>query len=153
MKSNRLFPILAFFILLSCGKLEESDIPSTMVNLTLDLTYADKELLTITAHKVYTTKDINTSASEAVGFGGVMVYHSTTGYVAFDIACPYELKSSIVVKAEDLSLTATCPKCGSVYDLENYGTPVSGPSADNPARKRLRLYNTGISGNKIYVRN
>ncbi|MDD2436195.1 MAG: (2Fe-2S)-binding protein [Massilibacteroides sp.] len=151
---NRLFPIIASFIFLSCGELEDSDIPSTYVNLTLDLTYEDKELNTVTAHKIYTTKDINTSQQEAVGFGGIIVYHSTlNGYVAYDIACPYELNANTVVTAEEFSLTATCPKCGSVYDLENGGRPLSGPSAENPGRKRLRIYSTTKVGNKIYVSN
>jgi nitrite reductase/ring-hydroxylating ferredoxin subunit len=154
MKFNRLFFIVAFLVLLSCGELEDSDIPSAYVYLVLDLTYEDKALNTVTAHKIYTEKDINTSQQEAVGFGGVIVYHSTlNGYVAYDIACPYELNAKTVVEAEDLSLTATCPKCGSVYDLENGGAPQSGPSAEKPGRKRLRIYSTTKVGDKIYVRN
>lgn len=154
MKTNRLFFLIPISFLLACGSTEYSDIPSTPVNLTLYLSDKDKELNSVTAHKIYTKKNINTSQQEYAGFGGVVVYHTTqiNVYNAYDISCPYETKQDVVINIEQFSTTATCPNCGSVFNLEN-GAPISGPSAENPGRKRLRIYSTILSGDKIYVRN
>ncbi|MDD4514858.1 hypothetical protein [Massilibacteroides sp.] len=155
MKTKRLSFLILSLFLFSCGDSEYSDIPYSLVNLTLHLSDTDKELNTMTAHKIYTKNDINTSLKEAVGFGGVVVYHSSYSsgtYKAYDIACPYELKQDVVINIEPYSSTGTCPICGSAYDLES-GAPISGPSSENPKGKRLRIYSTMVSGDKIYVGN
>lgn len=155
MKIKR-FPFFVFIlVLLSCGKTEQPDIPSWPVNLTIHLGDVDKELNSVLAHKIFTTNDINTSLNERVGFGGVLVYHSSNGFLAYDAACPYEINKDIRIKVDDNAITATCPKCGSTYSLDAGGAPVSGPSSENPERKRLRqFYNVAsISGNKIQIWN
>lgn len=155
MKANRLtFLILALF-LLACGKTEYSDIPSTSVNLTLDLAFKDKELNSILAHKIYTKNDINTSFREYVGYGGVLVFHGTSGFLAYDAACPYEIDPKIIVHVDSTGVSATCSKCGSQFSLEAGGAPMSGPSTEDPGRKRLRqFYNiTNLPDNKIRITN
>lgn len=155
MKTNRLTFLIFALFLLACGKTEYSDIPSTRVSLTLDLTFKDKELNSILSHKIYTLKDINTSLNERVGFGGVLVYHSASGFLAFDAACPYEINPDVIVHVDSSGLSASCSKCSSQFSLEAGGAPVSGPSTEDPGRKRLRqFYNiTTLTGNKIYISN
>lgn len=154
MKTNRLTFLICALFLFACGKEEYSDIPSMPVNLTLDLTFEDKELNNVLAYKIYTKNDINI-LRERVGFGGVLVYHSTSGFIAFDAACPYEINPETRVKVDATNLTATCPKCSSQFSLEAGGAPISGPSTEDPGRKRLRqFYNVvTLAGNKIYVSN
>lgn len=155
MKTNRPILLLFALLLLSCGKTEYSDIPSRPVSLTLDLTFKDKELNSVLAHRIYTINDINTSQREYVGFGGVLVYHSSVGFVAFDAACPYEVDPNTRVQVDSTGISATCPKCGSTYSLEAGGAPISGPSTENPERKRLRQFHNiaTLAGNKIHISN
>lgn len=154
MRISRLLSFVCILCLLSCGKEEYSDIPSTPVNITLYLGDKDKELNAILAHKIITKNDINTSQREYAGFGGVLVYHHSNGtFQAFDIACPYEIKANTTIKVDPEGITATCPKCGSKFDLESFGGPISGPSVDNPGRKRLRPYIASQSGNIIRITN
>ncbi len=155
MKTNRLACLIFALFLLACGKDEYSDIPNAYVNLTLDLTFEDRELNAMMAHKIYTKENVNTSQREAVGFGGVVVYHSsyTQGvFHAYDIACPHESKQNITINIEPYSGTGMCPVCKSVYDLET-GSPISGPSSENPTGKHLRAYRIISSGNKIHISN
>ena len=154
-KTKRLPFFVFILVLLSCGKTEQPDIPSRPVNLTIHLGDKDKELNSILASKIYTEKDINTSLNERAGFGGVLVYHSSNGFLAFDAACPYEIDQNTRIKVDSNAITATCPKCGSTYSLDAGGVPISGPSSEYPERKRLRqFYNVAqLSGNKIQVWN
>lgn len=77
------------------------------------------------------------------GFGGVLLYGvgSTAAFpgtdtsqawpytpVAFDMACPVEVKPDIVVYVDDMRMEAVCPVCGSRYSLEAGGSPVAGPA-------------------------
>lgn len=51
--------------------------------------------------------------------------------VAYDLACPYEAKSSVRITFDSDQMKARCQTCGSVYEiLTNYGYPISGPSAE-----------------------
>lgn len=153
MKTNRLAFLIFAMFLLACGKEEYSDIPSRRVSLTLDLTFEDKELNNVLAHKIYTVDNINTSQRDYVGYGGVLVYHSISGFIAFDAACPYEIDPKIRVGVDPTNLTVTCPKCGSQFSLEAGGVPIAGPSTENPGNKRLRQFVTRLAGNKIYISN
>lgn len=154
MRINRLLLLVGILCLLSCGKTEYSDIPYTRVSLTLYLGDKDRTLNDVYANKIITHKEINTSQNESAGFGGVMVYHhSSLLFLAYDIACPYEINANTTIAVDDGGLTATCPKCGSVYDLETYGNPVSGPSTESPGKKRLRQYSVIQSGDILRVTN
>lgn len=155
MKINRFSILIISLVLFACGKTAYSDIPSYRVSLTLDLMFKDKELNSVLAHKIYTEQDINKAQNEYVGFGGVLVYHSVNGFLAFDAACPYEVDRNTRIRVDESGLSATCPKCGSQYSLEAGGAPVSGPSTENPDRKRLRQYFnvTQLSDGKIYISN
>lgn len=151
-KLNRLVFLVITLLILGCGKTEYSDVPSGFVNLTLYLGDKDKELNAVLSYKIFTHENINTSQREAAGFGGVIVYHSVNGFVAFDIACPYEVNAKTTIIVNPDNLTASCPKCESKYSLD-FGAPMSGPSTENPERKRLRPYKVMKTGDKIYIGN
>jgi nitrite reductase/ring-hydroxylating ferredoxin subunit len=150
---KRLLYCLLALALNSCDETYTSSIPYSQVYLELDLTFEDKDLASLSAYKIYTSGNINQSV-EKTGFGGVLVYHGISGagtdaYYAFDTACPHEANRSVTVEVDGEHLHATCPECGSKYDLLfGLGNPVSGP-----AREELRSYQVVLSGNKIYVRN
>lgn len=143
-------------ICLSCAKTIETRIPYRPVNLELDLTYQDKALNAIQAHKTYTQQHID-QANERTGFGGVLVFHGLSGsgtdaFYAFDAACPYEASTQVLVEVDDAAVNAVCPKCGSQFELLNgLGNPVAGPSAEE--KQALQRYVVNRDGNKIYIHN
>ena len=85
--------------------------------------------------------------TDMIGFGGILVYTGFDGeYYAFDMACPYESKSTIKVFPNDVG-QAVCKECGSVYDI-GYG--IGNPSS-GPADEVLKRYKTSISGDVLYI--
>lgn len=70
------------------------------------------------------------SVAEATGFGGIMLVADPLGeYLAFDLACPVEVKPDIRVvydTSSDKAGIVKCPKCGSTYDIYSHGTPIGG---------------------------
>lgn len=152
-KLKKIFPLLIAFILLSCTDTMESSIPDRTVYLELNIDYQDKVLNEIQGYKIYTSSNVD-QAGEETGFGGVLVYHgiSTTGddaFYAFDAACPYEAISSITIEVDDDAVYATCPECGSKYELLNgLGNPVEGP-----CEEYLKQYTVTTSGSTVYVYN
>jgi nitrite reductase/ring-hydroxylating ferredoxin subunit len=151
---KRIFFICCLLLLshLSCTDEQDNRIPLYPVYLNLDLTYKDKELKTIPSYKEYTDKNINHTQKEKRGFGGVLVVHTMFGeYVAFDRACPHEAQANIVVEVDEGDITfATCPQCGSKYEIGLLGT---GSPHEGVSEYGLRRYNTIISGDKLYIRN
>jgi hypothetical protein len=114
---KHLLVCLLALLLNACGKAHISSIPDRPVYLELDLTFEDKDLLPVSAYKIYTSKNIHLEV-ERVGFGGVLVYHgiSASGsdaYYAFDAACPYKVNSSVTLEVDDDHLYAVCPQCQS----------------------------------------
>jgi hypothetical protein len=128
-----LFVGLAF----SCGEEIYSTIPYAPVNLLLNLDFADNALNANLSYEVITQQRI---ASDKLGFGGILVINGNgvenANLYAFDLACPVEAQRNIRIVADNLSspsasiqtaITATCPKCGAVYNIANgYGSPQSG---------------------------
>lgn len=72
------------------------------------------------------------SALSATGFGGVLLVGDLHGQpVAYDLACPVECRSDVLIKVDAQALNAECPVCHSTYDLiTNYGYPLSGKAAE-----------------------
>lgn len=152
---KRIFLICCILLLfhLSCTDEYDNRIPLYPVKLNLDLTYKDKELKAILSYKEYTDKNINHTQNEKRGFGGILVVHTTNNenqYVAFDRACPHEAQANIVVEVDEDVRFATCPQCGSKYEIGILGT---GGLHEGISEYGLRRYNTILSGNMLYVRN
>lgn len=70
------------------------------------------------------------NANTYTGFGGVLLVTDIEGYpIAYDLACPVEVKRDVRVVYDTENLNVHCPVCGSVYDVnELNGSPVSGPA-------------------------
>ena len=119
------------------------------VHLRLDLTFKDKELKAIPSYKIYTEENINQMIGERAGHAGVLVVHNMYGeYMSFDLTCPVEMDKNIKVSVNDEILYATCPKCGTKYDIGfNKGIP------ETKEKSPLIPYKIGPSGNALTVSN
>jgi nitrite reductase/ring-hydroxylating ferredoxin subunit len=141
--------------IVGCKDNIQSSIPDYPVYLQLNLTaqyptfkYNPLQFLTF-------VKGISTdiTANESTGFGGIVVCTGMTfddygniEYYAFDMACPYEVKSAVKVHPNSES-NLVCDKCGSVFDIKSgSGMPTSGP-----AKEFLKKYRTSLSGDVLYV--
>ncbi len=89
--------------------------------------------------------------SEFTGFGGVVLICDPIGtYHAYDLACPVECKANVRIEWETGTTQAGimyCPKCGSRYDVYNYGTAVSGPALED--HYGLQPYNVYVGNTTL----
>lgn len=116
----------------SCEVNRDTTIPEMPVSLTIDIMRDAPELNVIGGFKEFVKP---ATIYQYLGFGGILVFRSfDDSFVAFDLACPHEIKRDVRVEC-DMSGIATCPKCGSTYDVGyGSGTPRSGAAA-YPLRK------------------
>ena len=65
-----------------------------------------------------------------VGTPAVMDMSGRFPLTAYDLVCPHCYETSAITRpvAFDGETQMTCPRCGSSYDLNNGGMPVSGPA-------------------------
>lgn len=89
------------------------------------------------------------TALTATGFGGVLlVCDVNNDYLAYDLACPYEMTYNVRVAVDPATQRAVCPKCHSEYEVYmNYGHPYSGPAAEYGYG--LKLYNVVVTPSAI----
>lgn len=84
----------------------------------------------------------------ATGYGGVLLIAGmdpfsgeTLAPLAYDLACPVEMKADIRVEIEGEMYDAVCPQCGSHYDVVmGGGSPKSGIAAAGDHKYGLRRY-------------
>ena len=137
--------LLSATILLStvcCARIDDHRIPSVPVNIQFT-TQGMWDTYGVTGamqHKRFIKKvDGNVpsnfpySVATYTGYGGVLLVSDIFGNaLAFDLACPYEVKPDIRVTIDEDAHDAVCPVCGSTYDVFNgYGRPTSGPAAQH----------------------
>lgn len=99
------------------------------------------------------------SQQSATGFGGVLLiggmdpFTTTTNLpLAYDLACPVEMKSDVRVEIEGELYEAVCPECGSHYDVTMAGgAPISGPAATGSKKYGLRRYQCLPTGQGGYL--
>ena len=148
MKSLSKFHLILLYVTLSFGSCRDniqSAIPDYPVSLQLNLTSTYPTFRNSYNKSLTFTKGV--SVTDRVGFGGILVYTGFDGtYSAFDMACPYEIKSTVRVYPNDIG-QAVCEKCGSVFDI-GYG--IGNPSA-GPAKEALKRYKTSLSGDILYI--
>lgn len=79
-----------------------------------------------------------------LGYGGVLIYRDMDEKIhACDLACPVEASRSILVNVK--MPFATCPSCGSKFDLTfGFAAPCEGP-----AKETLKQYNAIDNGSAI----
>lgn len=88
-----------------------------------------------------------TSVLDRWGYGGIVVYVSLGGYVAFDLGCPYCAAHGIKSPCEMDGISAVCPICGEEYELAlGYATPQKGIS-----KETLRPLNCMPQGDKLVI--
>jgi nitrite reductase/ring-hydroxylating ferredoxin subunit len=121
---------------LSCKKENTQQIPYVSVNLTLSA----NELLQI---------PLSSTKSYPGGNDSIYIFHADLNtYNAYDRLCTYfPNDTSRIVTDVAGGTTATCPRCGSKYELI-FGSIIKGP-----ARYPLRQYQTTVLGGRLYVTN
>ena len=147
---KKILSLIFLFCALSCTKTEHDYFPNWPVNLELDLSFEDKELNGVMSYKAYIAGETPGLATmERTGLGGVLVYHSVDGFFAYDLACPKEMNSSVLLRMDKDAIYAVCPKCGSKFNVfEGYGSLVEGV-----ADQGMKRYKVIPNGNKLYIRN
>lgn len=85
----------------------------------------------------------------AGGYGGIVVLNTGYSYVAYDVTCPYEVSTQCKITIEASNVIATCPCCGTQYNLMD-GSMMLGTG---PGTEPLRPYGVTQSGGYLYVSN
>ena len=146
---------LFVFLICSCDKFEESNIPFARVYLELDFRFQDKDIVGVFQHKSITKPR---KAFESTGFAGVLVVcgldpvNASTTYYAYDLCCPHESRQNIKIIPSDDG-RATCPECKTIFDIGNgTGTPIKGVS-QYPLRRYHVLPKPGGGSQEMIVVN
>ena len=147
MKKLILF-ISLLFCTVSCGDSFESSIPDVgRFSFEVDLLQAQFQSIRLPGCFVPVTKNEH---YVRLGFGGLIIGNSYyNGYCAYDAACPVEASRDVIVELTNDGLgKAVCPKCGTIYDLNNYGAP------NGVGTEYLKDYRVIVqSQDKLYVSN
>jgi len=132
----------------SCNDNVQSTIPDYPVYIELNLTTAPYNTFKNSYNHFFYFKTLTgLPVTSRIGYGGIIVCTGFEGaYYAFDMACPYEAKSTIRVYPNDIG-QAVCEKCGSVFDI-GYG--IGNPSS-SPAKETLKRYRASLSGDILYI--
>lgn len=82
------------------------------------------------------------AATDTCGYGGVVVFVSMNGFIAYDLACPYCAGRQMCRPCYIDGMYAVCPECGEEYDMTSgYALPQHGISRE--ALRKLGLVNAG----------
>lgn len=140
---------------ISCDDTYHSSIPDYPVFLELNLISTDPTFRHSSNKSLTFIKGITPNMPErsATGYGGILVYSGVmsddsgnTIFYAFDLSCPYEAKSTIRVKPNDLG-QAICDSCKTVFEISyGIGNPSSGP-----AKQTLKRYRTSLNGDYLLI--
>nr|WP_321374025.1 hypothetical protein [uncultured Bacteroides sp.] len=147
MKKLILF-ISLLFGTVSCGDSFESSIPDVgRFGFEVNLLQAQFQSIQSQGNFVLVLKNEH---NVKPGFGGLIIGNSYyNGYCAYDAACPVEASRDVIVELTNDGLgKAVCPKCGTIYDLNNYGAP------NGVGTEYLKDYRVIVqSQDKLYVSN
>lgn len=89
------------------------------------------------------------TANSYTGLGGVILFYSTNGLVAFEAACPVERSANSVVAVDaEGNYDAVCPKCHSRFDVfRGTGAALSGEAVNRKvALNRYNVYHDTMLG-------
>lgn len=126
---------------MSCKRVDDDRIPPVGVNIvfttegvwnTYGVSAAHEYRRFIRTATMKVPADFPYTVSSATGYGGVLLVGDVFGNpVAYDLACPVEVKPDIRVEVDIDAADAYCKICGSTYDIfMGNGNPTSGPAAD-----------------------
>lgn len=83
----------------------------------------------------------SSSAMDAYGYGGVVVYIGAFGYNAYDLACPNCAEKGSCNPCQISGGFAQCPKCEEEYDMLS-GTAAPQKGIAHEALRRLNIINS-----------
>lgn len=159
---NRLLKLLMGVVLMStfsCAHVDDDRIPWSFVRLPFSSPQWSESIRPAAGvHHRFVKSTLQPSwypytEISATGFGGILlVIDYANNPVAYDLACPYEVRRDVLIEVDGTTSMARCPKCGSTYHIfNNYGLPASGPSADR--NYALRRYNVDgpLTGIDYYI--
>lgn len=139
---------------------EASELPDYPVAYRIDLLTSEGSALAspLTAILVLRPRD----ERDRLGVGGLIICHGLPGevteesYYAFDARCPlcYPTPGLVIPdessRSDESLLSATCKRCGAVYDLTmGVGQLIS----DLSRKARLKRYHIGLSGRVLTIYN
>ena len=123
---HSLLLLLLLLFVYSCEEDTECSFPATNVNTTYH--YADLAQIGVPEYKIDTTVPGS--------YAGIIIFRkSQEEFIAYDLACPYELPAQCRLTIEN-TYTLVCPCCSSKFNLY-YGSVDEGP-----ARCGLKKYTT-----------
>ena len=156
-----LFSLVAVMPLVACHSVDDDRLPPAPVRLTF-YTVAEWNLYGNPAaleYKMFIKEqripsNFNYTAISETGLGGILIVGDVMGmFLAYDLACPVEIKKDIRLKIDSEKHDAYCPTCGSRYDIfANYGSPTSGPAAEKGYGLQKYYVGAGNSGEYMVVR-
>lgn len=120
-----------------------SPVPDAPVNVSINI-MRDAPALDIPGNSYVITRPL--LQNQYIGYSGIVIVHGLDGtFYAFDLCCPHEHSRDIRVGCS--MILATCPSCGSTFDI-GFGTamPTTGPS-----QYPLRRYTVTQSGYNLHV--
>ncbi len=134
----------------SCHKVEQdSSVPNSKVYFKMN--YDDyTKMQNPGCYNTYIAGQGTYATNTQLGYGGLLIFRDFDGKIhCCDLSCPVEASRTVRVSVNS-SLVATCPECGSTYQL-GWGlcTPTSGPATET-----LKIYTHCIdNGTTISVSN
>ena len=133
--------VVTVLCFVQCNTRFESSIPYARVS--VHYTDIQGKLLTTFGNIV-----VQPSPTTFVGYAGVAAFRNTDGLVtAYELACPYELRTNVAIRLTQGSPIAECPQCHSHYDLSIGGYPIDGTS-----KEKLKTYNCSYSDREQILR-
>lgn len=151
----RRYGIIAFLILVLCGCEDttfRSSVPAYPVRVIIDTRVGsfvhfqptDMGTYVVANREGYYLNNMWVSASSAMdayGYGGVVVFVGAFGYDAYDMACPNCAEKGSCKTCEISSAFAECPHCGELYDLLS-GTAAPQKGIAHEAMRKLNIINS-----------
>lgn len=129
--------LLFIFFFTECKKDIDYPVPKVKVEIALNI-MDDPTLRNL--------QDVGSFATLNGGYNGIVVYRKNLEeMVAYDLQCTYQVEDSCAI--EPTVGTATCPCCGSVYELY-FGSAIEGP-----AKFGLVQYRVQYTGSYIFITN
>ena len=135
--------------------LTASAIKPIKVKYTCDVTQINKQMGD--KRKKWTLNDPNggwcyvrNESTRSVGHNGILIYKNpyTGEFKVYDLKCPMcDRKKQNTSVQMDQTVTATCPKCGTSYNLCGVGHAVNSMVTD----AWLEAYEFRIEGNTMYI--
>ncbi|RLT77311.1 hypothetical protein D7V95_03975 [bacterium J10(2018)] len=151
--------ILSATAVLSCSHVDDDRIPAVGVNIALDNPgYWNTFGVHALGQYRYFIKnegipsEFHYTALTFTGFGGVLLVTDIYNQpLAYDLACPVEMKPTVRISYNPDNLRARCSSCGSEYDVSEFnGSPVSGAAYEKKyGLRRYRVIPSSSGGYNI----